>query len=144
MLQGEIIQRDGFHCRYCTGRVIPTPIMELLGGIYPEIFPFQSANWRAGVTHPAIAARSPAIDHVKPVAHGGALVDPANLATACYPCNSIKADFTLEQLGWTLAPIRGTEWRGLTEWYRPLWERAKKPKPGYHEAWLRALCPPST
>ena len=97
MLEGEIIQRDGFHCRYCTGRVIPTPIMQASRRHLPRDIPVPTANWQAGVTHPAIAARSPAIDHVKPVAHGGALVDPANLATACYPCNPIKADFTLEQ-----------------------------------------------
>jgi hypothetical protein len=43
--QGRIFIRDHFECRYCGGKVIPTPIMELLGGFDPEIFPFQSSNW---------------------------------------------------------------------------------------------------
>jgi hypothetical protein len=39
--------------------------MELIGGLYPELFPFHR-NWKGGETHPAIFSRSPVVDHVVP------------------------------------------------------------------------------
>jgi hypothetical protein len=38
-----------------------------------------------------------------------------NLVTACNPCNAIRADFTLEQLGWQLMPIADSAWDGPRE-----------------------------
>lgn len=134
----RIFLRDHFTCRYCDGRTILTGVMELLGAFYPDSFPFLSVNWRAGVTHPAVISRSPAVDHVVPVAAGGDSCDD-NLVTACTPCNSIKADFSLEQLGWRLQPIRDTDWDGLIRFYPRLWNDAGRPKPSYHLSWLQAL-----
>jgi 5-methylcytosine-specific restriction endonuclease McrA len=134
---GRIFKRDHFMCRYCQGKTIFTPIMELLSVIFPDDFPFHP-NWKAGVTHPAVASRSPAIDHLVPVVHGGTNEDK-NLVTACTPCNSIKADFTLEQLGWEIQPITPTGWDGLMGLYRSLWEAAGTPKAKYHEGWMSAL-----
>jgi hypothetical protein len=65
------------------------------------------------VTHPAFATRSPMVDHVRPGATGGDWASLENLVTACNPCNSIKADFELEQLGWELLPIANDGWDGL-------------------------------
>jgi hypothetical protein len=137
-LVGKIFQRDQFHCRYCDGRVIPTPIMEILGGVYPELFPFHP-NWRGGATHPAVISRSPLVDHVLPGSIGGDWLATDNLATACNPCNSIKADFTLAQLGWELRPIVDDGWDGLASFYLPLWERAGRPNPPFHRSWMSAL-----
>lgn len=47
----RIYSRDHFCCRYCARRTIPTPIMALLGTLYPESFPFHR-NWKGGATHP--------------------------------------------------------------------------------------------
>lgn len=137
-MRGEIFQRDNFHCRYCEGKVIPTPIMELLAFVYEDIFPSHS-NWKGGLTHPAFIARSPLVDHVQPVSAGGDLLDPENLVTACNPCNAIKAELTLEQLGWTVRPIVRSEWDGLTSLYGALWERTGRPAADYHVAWMAAL-----
>lgn len=104
----EIYVRDGFRCRYCGRRTIPTVILELLGGIYPEVFPFHR-HWKGGRTHPAIISRSPVIDHVVPGSQGGDWGAKENLVTACWPCNAVKGDLSLEQLGWTLRPIPGTD-----------------------------------
>lgn len=134
----RIFKRDHFMCRYCNGKTVLTPVMELLGVLYPNSFPFQSAGWRAGVTHPAVIARSPAVDHVEPVAWGGSNED-ANLVTACTPCNSIKADMTIEVLGWQVQAITDTDWDGLARYYRAVWELAGHPKPTYHSDWMTLL-----
>jgi len=138
-LRCAVFRRDRFLCRYCGAKTIPTPIMELLGGLYPDSFPFESSNWRGGVTHPAVLSRSPLVDHVVPGSLGGNWTDMENLVTACNPCNSIKADFTLERIGWDVRPIEDVDWDGLTGLYTSLWEVAGRPKPEYHSGWIRDL-----
>jgi hypothetical protein len=133
-----VFKRDHFLCRYCGGKTILTPLMELMGVLYPDVFPFQSAGWKAGVTHPAVISRSPAVDHVVPVVYGGVNSDE-NLVTACSPCNTIKADFSLEMLGWELRPVEEFEWDGLTRFYPRLWDLAGRPKPQYHQGWMKQL-----
>lgn len=135
-----VFQRDSYCCRYCGGRTILTPVMELLGVLYPDIFPFQSAGWKAGVTHPAVISRSPAVDHVVPAAWGGSN-QISNLVTACTPCNSIKSDMSLEQIGWQLVQVANPGWDGLAHYYEALWNTAGRPKPQYHSAWLRVVRP---
>jgi HNH endonuclease len=138
-MQGLIYRRDRFTCRYCGGRLIPTPIMELIGGLYPDLFPYHP-NWKGGETHPAILSRSPVIDHVTPGSTGGDWFDRENLVTACWPCNGRKADFTLDQLGWRLLPIdKESTWDGLTMRYPDLWQIAGEPKPSYHRGWIAVL-----
>jgi hypothetical protein len=112
---------------------------ELLASLYPDIFPFESHAWRGGVTHPAFAARSPMVDHVRPGATGGDWASLENLVTACNPCNSIKADFELEQLGWELLPIANDGWDGLVSLYPALWRVAGEPQPRRHRGWFRDL-----
>jgi hypothetical protein len=136
---GRIFKRDAFRCRYCGCETIPTPILQIIAGVYPGVFPYHP-NWKGGVTHPAISTRSPVVDHVVPGAHGGDWLDDANLVTACWPCNVRKADLTLAQLGWTLKTIpHAATWDGLTGLYRALWEAAGSPRPAYHRAWMRAF-----
>ncbi|MEA2202494.1 MAG: hypothetical protein QOI89_3116 [Solirubrobacteraceae bacterium] len=138
-LRCRVFKRDHFMCRYCGGKTILTPVMELLARLYPDIFPFESDAWRGGVTHPAFAARSPMVDHIVPGRLGGDWTAIDNLATACNPCNAIKADFTLEQLGWRQRPVPATDWAGLTEHYAALWQRAGRPDQQRHLAWFRDL-----
>ena len=114
-----VFRRDGFRCRYCGGEVIPTPIMELVAGLYHHLFPWVSDGWPGGKTHPAFILRSPFIDHVDPHAWGGPN-DLCNLVTACNPCNAIKADLTLQQLNWELREIPKPDgWDGLVSYYQP-------------------------
>jgi hypothetical protein len=47
----------------------------------------------------------------------------------CPRCNSVKSDYTLEELGWTLLDVAHPEWDGLTRRHRPLWEAAGRPRP---------------
>lgn len=134
-LLGEVYRRDRYECRYCGQRLIPASIMELVATIYPEAFPFHP-NWKGGQTHPAFIACSPIVDHVVPGSLGG---DWRNLVTSCWPCNSRKADFTLEQLGWSLRPVPEIGWDGLVGLYRELWRVAGQPKLRFHADWMAAL-----
>jgi 5-methylcytosine-specific restriction endonuclease McrA len=138
LLQGRVFRRDHFHCRYCGASVIPIPIMELLGDVFGERFPYHP-NWKGGQTHPAVLSRTAIIDHVAPVAGGGSAFDEANLVTACWPCNAKKADLSLARLGWELLPISDDDWDGLTRFYRRLWNEAGRPKERLHRDWARGL-----
>ena len=128
--------RDRFHCRYCGCRVIPTQIMRLLAAILPEDFPYHP-NWKGGQTHPAITSRSATLDHVLAWTLGGRN-EPGNLVCACWICNRVKGDLTIEQLGWELRPITTeTDWDGLTRFYRRLWDLAGAPTGSEHRLWMR-------
>lgn len=135
----RVFQRDRFTCRYCGAKTILPPVMELLARLYPDIFPFESDAWRGGVTHPAFAGRSPMVDHLVPGALGGEWSAIDNLVTACNPCNAMKADFTLDQLGWDLRPVSVTNWAGLSEHYAALWQTAGRPDEKRHRGWFRDL-----
>lgn len=129
-------KRDRFHCRYCGCRVIPTQVMRLISAIFPDDFPYHP-NWKGGQTHPAIASRSATLDHVESWALGGTN-ELENLVCACWICNRVKGDLTLQQLGWELKPIPvDVEWDGLTSYYRRLWEFAGSPTSGGHRLWMR-------
>jgi hypothetical protein len=132
----SIYKRDRFHCRYCSCRVIPTQIMRLVSEVFPDDFPYHP-NWKGGQTHPAITSRSATLDHIAPWTLGGTN-DPENLVCACWICNRIKGDLTLEQMGWELKPIAAdTSWDGLTSYYKALWEIAGSPTTGEHPFWIR-------
>jgi hypothetical protein len=136
-----VFRRDRFSCRYCAGMMIFTPICQLLRTLYPDAFPWHP-NWKGGRTHPAVIARSPVVDHVRPGSQGGSWTDPANMVTACWPCNAVKADFSLEQLGWSVRSIASSDWDGLTRYYRTIWEAAGRPDEAYHQSWLALLDEP--
>jgi 5-methylcytosine-specific restriction endonuclease McrA len=136
----SVYRRDRFHCRYCGCQVIPTQIMRLISELFAEEFPYHP-NWKGGETHPAIPSRSATLDHVQPWSAGGGN-DTDNLVCACWICNRVKGDLTLEQLGWTLLSIKAnTQWDGLTRYYRALWELAGKPKSADHQLWMRLFDP---
>ena len=137
-LRAKVFVRDRFCCRYCGGKTLFEPLLRLVGGIYPDAFPWHP-NWRGGLTHPAIIARSAVVDHVSPGSRGGEWLGLENLVTACNPCNSIKADFDLEQLGWELQPTPDSDWDGLTRFYPDVWLAAGRPSADYHVAWMADL-----
>ena len=131
-----IWRRDSFCCRYCGVRTIPECVLRLLGLVFPDLFPWHP-NWRGGHTHPAIPLLSAEVDHIEPGSRGGPWLAAENLVVTCPRCNSVKSDYTLEELGWTLLDVAHPEWDGLTRWHRPLWEAAGRP--GHQRRWLRAF-----
>ena len=141
----QVFRRDSFTCCYCLSRVIPEPILRLLGHMYPEEFPHHP-NWKAGCMHRAIPLLCAEVDHFHPVARGGSN-EISNLRTACAPCNTRKADFLLAEIGMT---DRSNEissgWDGLTGSYRQLWESQQDAAgqlldEGYQVLWVKLLSP---
>lgn len=89
--------------------------------------------------HPAYLLISTSLDHVEPGALGGSWFDETNLVTACWPCNTGKADLRLDEVGWTLLDRQQvrSDWDGLSGAVRTLWERAGRP--AIYRDWRRAL-----
>lgn len=135
-----VFRRDSWTCRYCGGETVALPVLRVLSSLYPDAFPYHP-NWKAGQVHPAYLLISTSLDHVMPGGRGGSWSDPANLVTSCWPCNTGKADFTMDELGWTLLSedeVR-SDWTGLTSQYRDLWHAAGEPDAEYHRQRLALL-----
>ena len=112
----KLFVRDGFIDRYSGTRLVFPGVLRLLSITMPSAFPYQ-LNWKMSETHEAYWELSPTIDHVEPIARGGA-DHPLNLATTSMLRNTVKSNWTLAQLGWTLhAPGQMQDWDGLLGWF---------------------------
>jgi len=131
-----VLKRDKWRCRYCQRKLVAAGVIELIGSLCPEQFPFPPGHHMpVDRTHPAALRVYPSVDHVHAGSLGGDWHDQNNLVAACTPCNELKSD----TLGWGATPIsEGDEWKGLTEYYRSLTERASSVRP-YHVRWMEAL-----
>lgn len=67
----RIFVRDGFVDRYSGARLIHPAVLRLLSKFLPREFPFHP-NWKMSETHPAYWELVPTVDHIVPVARGGA------------------------------------------------------------------------
>ena len=106
--------KDGFIDRYSGKRLVNPGILKVISTYFPEEFPFQP-HWKMTDTHIAYWELSPTIDHVYPIAKGGQ-DDPDNWVTTSMKNNSIKSNYTVEEIGWTLYPKGNMEeWDGLTQ-----------------------------
>lgn len=106
--------KDGFIDRYSGKRLVNPGILKVISTYLPEEFPFHP-HWKMTDTHIAYWELSPTIDHVYPIAKGGQ-DDPDNWVTTSMKNNSIKSNYTVEEIGWTLYPKGNVEeWDGLTQ-----------------------------
>jgi hypothetical protein len=120
----RIFCRDGFIDRYSGTRLVFPGTLRLLSLRLPAEFPFHP-NWKMSDTHEAFWELSPTVDHVIPVARGGADSE-ANWVTTSMRRNSAKSNWTLQELGWILqSPGSMTDWDGLLSWF--VGEVAKEP-----------------
>jgi 5-methylcytosine-specific restriction endonuclease McrA len=99
----DVYFRDKFTCRYCGTKVVFPGTLRLMSILIPEDFPYHP-NWKTDKTHPAYWELVASCDHLVPVARGGGS-GMDNLVTACYRCNSSKANWTVEELGWGARPF---------------------------------------
>lgn len=110
----EVFVRDGFVDRYSGEKMINPGFLRLLSILCPKEFPYQG-NWKIGECHFAYWERFPTVDHIFPIARGGA--DSAeNMVTTNMKNNQIKANWTLEEVGWEVKPAGDiNQWDGLSK-----------------------------
>lgn len=133
-----VFLRDGFIDRYSGRRLVFPPVLRVLSAELPEAFPFHP-NWKMSETHVAYWDLFPTIDHVEPVARGGADIE-ANWVTTSMARNAAKGNSVLSQIGWRLHPPGDlAEWDGLTSWLLDYLEVHPEYRKGYVRTWAQAL-----
>jgi len=109
--------RDGFIDRYGGERLVYPGVLRLLGKLLPKELPYHP-NGKLDRCHVAHWMLYPSHDHVVPVARGGSDDDDENIVTTSMLRNQIKAQWTLDEIGWKLLPPGDvSEWDGLSGWY---------------------------
>jgi len=136
----RVFLRDGFIDRYSGTRLVHPAALRLLAILIPQAFPAHP-NWKMNESHIAFWELFPTIDHVVPVARGGA-DGPENWICTSMLKNQAKSHWTLEELGWCLHP-RGDiqQWDGLTRWFVEYVETHISVRDeAYIDKWYRASC----
>jgi len=130
---------DGFIDRYSGQRLVFPGVLRLLHLRLPSQFPFQK-NWKMTETHMAYWQLFPTVDHEVPIARGGKS-EPDNWVSTSMLRNSAKANWLLEELGWTLHPAGDlNQWDGMADWF--IRETKKAPeclRDAYLRSWHIAL-----
>jgi 5-methylcytosine-specific restriction endonuclease McrA len=112
----QVYRRDSFTDRYFGEPLIYPGALRALSVLAPDLFPYHR-NWKQGVTHAAYWSYYPTIDHVVPVARGGA-DDETNVVTTSMLRNASKANWLLSELGWPAPEARPVQdWDGLLPWF---------------------------
>ena len=114
--------KDGFIDRYSGERLVNPGLLKVISVYLPKAFPYHP-HWKMSETHIAYWELTPTIDHIVPVALGGA-DDTNNWITTSMVHNSIKSNWTLEQIGWEIHSIeQSSDWDGLTSEFVKLVEK---------------------
>lgn len=109
-----VFVRDGFIDRYDGERLVNPGALRVLSIYYPNDFPYHPNN-KMDAGHMAFWDLFPSIDHLVPISQGG-VDQEQNWITTSMRNNSIKANWTMEEIGWTLSPPgRIEDWDGLTK-----------------------------
>ena len=109
----EQFLKDGFIDRYTGKRLLNPGMLKVISNYFPDEFPFHP-HWKMTETHIAYWELVPTIDHVYPIAKGGH-DNKENWVTTSMISNSIKSNYTTEEINWTLHPKGKLEdWDGLT------------------------------
>ena len=117
--------KDGFIDRYSGQRLVNPGLLKVISYYLPEVFPYHP-HWKMDECHNAYWELIPTVDHIHPIALGGADSEE-NYATTSMLHNSIKNNWTLEQLQWKLYSAGDyTEWDGLTSLFVKLVEQDKE------------------
>jgi 5-methylcytosine-specific restriction endonuclease McrA len=135
----KIFLRDGFIDRYSGEKLLFPGLIKILSNEFPDIIKYHR-NWKMSDTHMIYWDLCPTIDHLIPIARGGNNNDE-NLITTSMKHNSIKSNWTIEEIGWKLYN-KGllNNWDGLTHYFidliniKPDYEKDK-----YIHDWKLAL-----
>ena len=111
-----IFIRDGFIDRYSGKKLIFPGALKVLSNIFPEDFPYHQ-HGKMDECHIAYWELIPTIDHILPITKGGK-DDESNLICTSMLKNSAKANFTIDELGWSILPAGDyREWDGMLTWF---------------------------
>ncbi len=132
----DVFYRDSFKCRYCGKETIFAGTLMVISRFIPEEFPYHP-HWKWNATHPAFWELASSCDHILPKARGGG-DEINNLVTSCYQCNSIKSNWTLEELRWKLLEPSTSEWDGLIGMFVKIMDKHKIQN-RYLRGWHRLL-----
>ena len=117
--------KDGFIDRYSGQRLVNPGLLKVISHYLPDVFPYHP-HWKMDECHNAFWELIPTVDHIHPIALGG-IDSEENYATTSMLHNSIKSNWTLEQLQWKLYPAGNyAEWDGLTSLFIKLVEQDKE------------------
>ena len=133
----EQFKKDGFIDRYSGQKLLNPGLLKVLSYYMPNTFPYH-AHWKMEECHNAYWEFVPTVDHIHPVALGG-MDSEENWATTSMLHNSIKSNWTLEQLNWHLHKAGKFEnWDGLTALFTKLVEaNASLLEDAYIKKWYR-------
>ena len=116
---------DGFIDRYTGQKLLNPGILKIISHYFPDEFPYHP-HWKMTETHMAYWELIPTIDHIYPIAKGGH-DNSDNWVTTSMKNNSIKSNYTIDEIHWTLYPQGDIkEWDGLSESFIHLVEKDKK------------------
>src|SRR3954469_14099328 len=90
----NVLERDGYRCRFCSSRVIVKEARRVFMKAFPDAV--KGAGKNTGV-HAAIETLKGSIDHLLPFQRRGNN-DLENLVTACSPCQFGRAHFLLAEV----------------------------------------------
>ena len=108
----QLLQRDGYHCRFCGIPVIRTEIRQRFVHAYPELEIWGKTNDKQ---HAAFQTMWVQYDHILPHAKGGGN-ELSNMVITCAPCNYGRMNYTLEEVNLIDPRTRSqivSEWDGL-------------------------------
>lgn len=106
-------KKDGFIDRYSGQKLLNPGMLKSLSYYLPDAFPYHP-HWKMDLCHRAYWELVPTIDHIIPVALGGE-DNEENWATTSMLHNSVKSNWSLEQLQWKLYEAGNyKDWDGLT------------------------------
>lgn len=111
-LRRTLLDRDGFHCRFCGIPVVRREVRARICRAYPELRIWGKTN---SLQHAAFQAMWVQYDHVVPHAFGGQN-DLENMVIACAPCNFGRVDYSLEEMDLADPRLRepvASTWDGL-------------------------------
>jgi 5-methylcytosine-specific restriction endonuclease McrA len=116
-LQRQIIERDGYHCRFCGIPVIRPKVRSHLKKCYENRIHRDPLRWGPKSTdcHAAFQAMWLVFDHLVPWCRGGATT-LENMVVACQPCDRGRGEQTLDEVGLLDPrdfPRIASDWDGL-------------------------------
>lgn len=130
--------KDGFIDRYTGQKLLNPGMLKVISHYFPEEFPYHP-HWKMTDTHMAYWELVPTIDHIYPIAKGGH-DDEKNWVTTSMKNNSIKSNYTIDEIHWKLYP-KGSidDWDGLTSVFIELVDNDKELlKDSYIRSWYKA------